>query len=422
MILSILFLLAQAPPAETLALTLDQARELALKNHPALAALDYSARAAAEQPRQILAGLSPQVTASITGSVADDTTRFAFSGLNSPLLISRLGSGVQMTQLLHDAGRTRLLAAAATQRADAQKETIRSARLQVLLAVDRAYYNVLRARALTRVVQQTVEARQLVVDQLAALTESQLRSTIDLAFAKANLVDAQIQLNRANNERDAADADLAVALGLSASTRFDLADRPVNDILPPESEPLVARALAERPELRQLALELEAANRQLAADKLLAKPTLSFQGTAGVLPLVRGNFPHRFAAAGLTLSIPILNGKLFASRQAESALRARAIEKQREDRNNQIARDVRTAFLNARNAFDRLRLTSQLLDQAKLSLDLAQARYDLGLGNIVELSQAQLNFTAADVATANARFEYQTLRSVLRYQLGEGPI
>ena len=87
---------------------------------------------------------------------------------------------------------------------------------------------------------------------------------------------------------------------------------------------------------------------------------------------------------------------------------------------NQIVREVRTAFLNARNAFDRLRLTQELLTQATLSLDLAQTRYDLGLGSIVELSQAQLNQTAAEVSGASARYEYQILRSVLRYQLGEG--
>jgi len=422
MILPVLLLLAQADPVPTMILTLEQARDFALKTHPALASLDYSARAAAEEPKQIQAGLAPQLTGSAVGSVVDDSTRFAFTGLNSPLLISRLGSGLQLSQLLHDGGRTKLLAASASSRAEAQKELLRSARLQVLMGVDRAYYNILRARALTRVVAETVKARQLVVDQVAALTESQLRSTIDLSFARSNLADAQIQLNRANNERDATEAEMAVALGLSTTAHFEIADRPINEVLPPEAEPLVARALAERPELRQLALEVEAANQRLEAEKRLSRPTLAFQGAAGVIPLIRGNFPHRYAAAGLTLTIPILNGKLFESRQTEAALRARALAKQKEERSNLIARDVRTAMLNARNAFDRLRLTSELLDQAKLSLDLAQTRYDLGLGTIVELSQAQLNFTAADVTTANARFEYQILRSVLRFQLGEGAL
>ena len=139
-----------------------------------------------------------------------------------------------------------------------------------------------------------------------------------------------------------------------------------------------------------------------------------------MLPWAQGNFPTHYGAAAVNVTIPILNGHLFDSRQREVTLRIRAIEKVREDQRNRIARDVRTYYLNARNAFERLQLTAELLAQARLGLDLAQSRYDLGLGSIVELSQAQLSQTAAEVAGASARYEYQILRSALRYQIGEG--
>jgi outer membrane protein len=416
--LTLLFALTLS--AQNPSLTLEQAREMALANHPLLASLDFNARAAAETPKQILSTLAPQVNVGITGSVADDSTRFAFQGLASSLLISRFGSGVQLNKVLTDFGRTRLLADSSISRAEAQKEQIKSARLQVLTGVDRAYYSILRARSINRVAEQTVQARQLIVDQVEALTRSQLRSTLDLSFARVNLSDAQILLNRARNELGAAEADFTAALGLRDRPAFQIDDRPVNESLPPEAEPLVERAMNERPELRQIALELKAANQLLDAEKKLSKPTVSFMGAAGVLPLAKGDFPHRYAAAGVSLSLPVFNGKLFESRQTEAALRMRAIEKLKESNSNQIARDVRAAFLNARNAFDRLRLTQELLNQARLSLDLAQTRYDLGLGTIVELSQAQLSQTAAEVSSANARYEYQILRSILRYQLGEG--
>jgi len=409
---------AQNPPT----LTLEQAREMALANHPLLASLDYSSRAAAETPKQILSALAPQVNLGITASVADDNSRFAIQGLASSLLISRVGSGIQLSQLLTDFGRTRLLASSATSRADAQNEVVKSTRLQILSAVDRAYYSILRARSLNRVAEQTVQARKLIVDQVEALTNSQLRSTLDLSFSRVNLADAEILLNRARNEQGAAEAELTAALGLREPPSFQIDERPLNATLPPEAEPLVQRAIQDRPELRQLALELQSATQLLQAEKRLSKPTVSFVGAVGVLPLVKGNYPNRFAAAGVSLSLPIFNGRLFESRQAEVALRMRAIEKLRESNSNQIARDIRAAFLNARNSFDRLRLTQQLLDQARLSLDLAQTRYDLGLGSIVELSQAQLSQTAAEVSSANARYEYQILRSVLRFQLGEGAL
>ena len=414
----IIFLIAATVSAQTL--TLEQAREMALSNHPLLASLDYSARASAELPKQIRSALAPQLGAGLSASIADDTTRFAYSGLASSLLISRAGGGLLLSQLLTDFGRTRLLAEAASTRVDAQKEGIKSARLQILVAVDRAFYSILRARSILRVAEQTVQARQLIVDQVEALTRSQLRSTLDLSFARVNLSDAQILLTRARNELGAAEAEFTAALGLRERPNYQIEDRPLNENLPPESEPLVQRALNERPELRQIALELQSASQLLDAEKKLSKPTVNFLGTVGVLPLAKGSYPNRYAAAGVSVSLPIFNGKLFEFRQAELALRMRAIEKQREFGANQIVREVRTAFLNARNAFDRLRLTKELLTQATLSLDLAQTRYDLGLGSIVELSQAQLNQTSAEVSGASARYEYQILRSVLRYQLGEG--
>lgn len=410
-------LAAQAP-----LLTLEQAREMALKNHPILAALDFNARATAEQPGQIKSALAPQVAAGLSGMGADNSSRFVFAGLTSPLLVSRLGGGVQLNQLISDFGRTRLLADSASSRADAQKQLVFASRLQVLLAVDRAYYSILRARELTRVARQTVEARQLVVDQVTALTQSQLRSTVDLSFAKVNLAEAQLLLNRANNEREAAEADLALALGLGEARNFEVEDRPINEKLPPEAEPLVQRAIAERPELRQLALEIEANAKLLSAEKKLARPTITAQAITGLVSPNPNDFKNRYAAAGVNVSIPVFNGHLFERRQAEVALRSRALEKQKEDRANQIARDVRTAWLNARNAFDRIRLTEELLAQSQLNLDLAQSRYELGLGTIVELSQAQLNKTAAEVTSANARYEYQILRSALRYTLGEGAL
>jgi outer membrane protein len=60
-------------------------------------------------------------------------------------------------------------------------------------------------------------------------------------------------------------------------------------------------------------------------------------------------------------------------------------------------------YLNATTAYDRLALTQQMLQQAQLSLDLAQNRYDLGLGSIVELRQAQLNVTSAQIADRSLR-------------------
>ena len=79
---------------------------------------------------------------------------------------------------------------------------------------------------------------------------------------------------------------------------------------------------------------------------------------------------------------------------------------------------MQVAWLEAQTAFRRLDLTSQLLTQASDSLDLAQQRYNLGLSSIVELTQAQLFQTRAQIEQATARYEYQARSTALRFQTG----
>jgi outer membrane protein len=76
------------------------------------------------------------------------------------------------------------------------------------------------------------------------------------------------------------------------------------------------------------------------------------------------------------------------------------------------------AWLNANSAFQRLSVTQQLLDQATLAENLAQSRYNLGLGSIVELSQAQLNVTLAQITQASAKYDYQTQMSAFNFEIG----
>jgi outer membrane protein len=85
---------------------------------------------------------------------------------------------------------------------------------------------------------------------------------------------------------------------------------------------------------------------------------------------------------------------------------------------NLVTRDVRVSYLNAITAYDRLGLNAQLLRQAQLALDLAQGRYEQGLSSIVELSQAQLNLTSAQISSTSAGYDYQTQRGVLDYEIG----
>jgi len=146
-------------------------------------------------------------------------------------------------------------------------------------------------------------------------------------------------------------------------------------------------------------------------------------GAVGFMPEVWNPTPttpiaNYFDAAVINVQIPVFNGHLFAARRAAASLKAQAEDQKLRDLEDSIARDVRSAWADSSTAYQRLNVTDQLRQQANLALDLAQSRYQLGLGSIVELSQAQLNQTQAEIEQSSARYEYQSQVAMLDYQTG----
>jgi outer membrane protein len=399
-------------------LTLAEARHLAIQNNPQLTAAKLNAAAAYQVPAQYRSSFEPNLFGSFTGVGADDGSRLAAGGLNNPVVYNRVGSGLSIGQMITDFGRTNNLVAMAKLRAAAQDQVTETARAQILLATSRAYFAVLRAKAVMKVADQTVAARQLVVDQVSALAQSKLKSTLDVSFANVNLSDAKLLQVQAQNALKASEAELATAMGLPGEASFVLAEEYMPDPLPNRVSDLVREALQSRPELKDMRLQQSAAERFAKAEHALYYPNITVIGTAGFVPTGHDSVPDRYGAVGVNVTIPIFNGGLFKARQAEAELKAKAVTQNISDIENQVARDVKVAYLNATTAYDRVGLTDELLQQAQLALDLAQSRYDLGLGSIVELSQAQLNHTSAQIANASARYDYQAQRVVVDYQTG----
>ena len=399
-------------------LTLAEAQALAIQNNPQFSAAKFTAAAAAQVPAQFRAAEQPNLFGSVTGVGADNGSRLAAGGLNNPVVYNRLGTGLSVSQMITDFGRTSNLVAMAKLRAQAQDQVTETTRANILLAVSRGYFEVLRAHAVLHVAEQTVKDRQLVVDQVTALAQSKLKSTYDVSLANVNLAEARLLVVQAQNDLKAAEADLATAMGLPNESAFQLSEESMPPPLSPTVSDLLRTALNNRPELRDLRLEESAAERFVKAEHALYYPAFGIVGTAGFAPAAYQTVPGRYGAVGVNVTVPVFNGGLFKARQTEADMKAKAAAQNITDLENRVARDVRIAWLNATAAYDRIALTKQLLDQAQLGLDLAQTRFDLGLGSIVELSLAQLNLTSAQIANTNATYDYQAQRVILDFQTG----
>ena len=333
-------------------------------------------------------------------------------------MYERYSNGVAVGQLLTDFGRTHELVKSSNLHAKAQQENVTTTRADVLLRVDQAYFNVLKSQAVLKVAETTVKTRQLVADQVTALEQNKLRSGLDVSFANVDLSEAKLLLIQAQNDVQASYAELSAALGYSDQRTFVLAEEPLPPVPPSDITQLILEALQNRPEIISQKLDVSSALSYVTAERDLWFPTISAIGVAGLTPVGAPQIAPRYAAAGFNVNVPLFNGHLYGALRSEAAAQAQAQQQFLRDLEDRIVRDVQKAWLNVNAAYQRLAVTDQLLAEANQALDLAQQRYKLGLSSIIELSQAQLNQTQAEIEQTSARYDYDSQISALNYALG----
>src|ERR1700741_2172054 len=147
-----------------------QAESLALRNNPQITVGKLRALEAAQYVREQRSALLPTAYLSLTAVDASDRARIAAGALNNPIIYPRAATGATVSQLVTDFGRTSNLVSSAKSAAKAEDENSAATTAQIIMAVDQAFYNALETRALLQVALQTVDARQLIGNQINALT------------------------------------------------------------------------------------------------------------------------------------------------------------------------------------------------------------------------------------------------------------
>ena len=176
---------------------------MALRNHPLLQAANYDAEAANQVTREAEIGLLPHRHRKPHGGRGDIQQPHCRWLSQQPassrtanrtvwkFISSSPTSGARRTWWARRAWEQRPLPKA---RSKPQQD--------VLLAVNRAYFGVLRAEAVLKVAEETVKARQILTDQITTLEKNKLRSMLDVSFAEVNLAQAQLLLVQAQNDRE----------------------------------------------------------------------------------------------------------------------------------------------------------------------------------------------------------------------------
>ncbi|HTF66557.1 MAG TPA: TolC family protein [Edaphobacter sp.] len=408
-----------AAPAQPSELSLEQAEAIAVASQPRLLAEQLRAKAYAQRVREARAGLQPLVAFNATGALAVDAgTATAAGALTTSAISDRFAYGGNLTQLVTDFGRTSALIQSTRYQAAAQQYLTTLTKAQVRLNVREAYYGTLGAEAVLRAAQAAQSNRHLISRQLETLAQNELRSSLDVNFAKVLESEAELAVVRAQSTVAQERSRLATTMGQQQPVGSHLVEPVTPSAVSAAPEEIVAKAQTQRADLSAAQAQQKAAQEFASSEKRLSYPSLNVLGAAGRLPYHDHTLHDSYAAAGFNLNIPVFNGSLFAARRAEAELEASARIRDTSALCLEVNQQVRDAWYRADEAYRSLDVTARLVAQGKEALRLAQDRYDAGLGSIVELNEAQLNETSAEISAADATYTYLARRAELDFAAG----
>jgi outer membrane protein TolC len=422
--LLVTLVLSAAVPGFAEVLTLDQALALAKKNHPSLQQADATVDVTQARVEQARGVLLPQVNA--TGIFSRSQGSFARVGTGtaapSAATPNNLFSfGLTATQTLWDFGAIERLRLAGFNR-EAQLATERATQLTVALNVRRAYFVAAAQAALVSVAQETLTNTQLHLTQANARVGVGQGTSIDVAQAKTQVANAQLQLINANNALTLSLVSLSQAVGVLTPQDWQVNDALLEPV-PHEDDAvteLVQQALDARPEVAAIRKQQEAVVAQRLAAIGGYVPTLNANGSvseAGTDPTALG--PNW--AFGVTLNWNLFNGLQTTGQVHEADAQARVLKAQLDTQLLQVRVDVeqaRATVMAQRTALDS---ADAAVAAAQEQLALAEARFKNGVGSLLEVGDAQLQSTTAHAQRVQARLNLATARAQLLAALGVSP-
>jgi outer membrane protein len=417
-------------------LTLERAVEIALRYHPARMAAESQAQAAGERVDQARSGILPQVYGVAeylrgTDNGIGDTAYLPALGIPRAPTAGRhvnqltetfdnYTGGISAFQYLFDFGRTRGLIAQRDAEADAQRARLRLVELDLVFEVSKAYFDLVGAREIVKVFEQAVGQRREHLNEAKVKGKAGLRPEIDTYTADAELARAQLHLVDARNAAATAKVTLDAAMGLGERAleyrQPDVLPSPEPLVQPLES--YVRRAFENRPDLKMLEDDARAAGAEIVEYKSDYLPSVG--AAAGVNTRGQTATPGTNFYAGLVVSWPIFNGFLTDHEVAEARLRQDAVRHAIADLRQRVVLDVQRGFLDFQASLERIREVDQTLAASRVELDLATKRYETGLGNIIELTDAQRRFTEDGAASVRALAGFSIAKAALARDTGTG--
>ncbi|MBI3248020.1 MAG: TolC family protein [Deltaproteobacteria bacterium] len=409
----------QPPP-----LTLQEAVDTALRHHPTIRMDRATIEAAQQRVRQQIAGYLPKGAYTYTYSRQQRPLSAAVGGVQVGGQQQRTFSQIfnfnstnfSMTQLLFDFGRNLNSIQAAVASVDASTADLETTQQAVIFNTKQAYYGLLSSQQLLGVAEETVRQNQKHLEEAQARFEVGVAPRFDVTQAQVQVSNAELNLVTARNNVDLGFETLRTAMGQTEPLRVTLTEVLAQPPASLNEEPVLQQAYARRPELESLRAQQRAVNERITALQKQYLPSLSgsaqYNWTGREYPLQQGWL------WGMTVTVPLFDSILTTSQLGEAQATLRNLQAQEQNLRQQVTLEVRQSILNARRAVESIRVSGQTQVQAQENLELAEGRYAAGVGNIIEVTDAQVSLTSARANNIKALYDYKTALAELEKAIG----
>ena len=418
---------AHAQTAPTLdvisdSLTLDGTLRSVLDANPAITTLDELANAANGRLAQTRTGFLPQVTGTATYTRIDPVVKLPFGGETLQLAPNNnYDAHITAQYLLLDFGKSDATVKLAESQVQTAKDNINVTRRDLAFTAAQVYYNILFMRESIKVQDAQITSLQAHRNEMQKRVEGGVSTKFDVTTTDVRITQAQNTKIDLQNQLRNQQVQLARLLHKPSQ-----ADVPVKGRLAFQPQPVdvnteVAKAIENRPEVK---MARDAETTATLQQRLVEHSNMPSLGVGAQVGAKNGYLPNLSQIKPNTLgvvqlSVPIYDGNKNKNQRVEALANARAAQSRTLDTQEQIRADVRQAANNIEFSQARYNNAQQQIAQATDALTRAQGRYRYGVGQNLDVLDAETQLAQARLARAQAMYNYTLGQYQLKHATGE---
>ncbi|MGD9928555.1 MAG: TolC family protein [Mangrovibacterium sp.] len=391
-------------------LTLEQCINAGLQNNPGFQSSQIFLEENKTKVDEAYSGYYPAVNIS---SDAD-----AYSKSNGNQRYENYNTGISASYTIFNGYRTKATYNAAKNNYDANTYRHESNKQDLTLNIIYAYYKTLQAERILTSAEEAVKNSKLHLEFAIAKQKAGMATRSDILKSEVELSNAELNKIKAANSLLAVKGNLNQLMGLASNNAIEIVDdlseldgnRKSYDLL-------LAEAMNSRTEVKRFQLLLNAQQNYILVAKSEYYPSLN------------ANANYNFAGAeitgmqqnwwlGMTLTIPVFKGFSTKARVTGEELALKGLEKDFEALKQQIGQEVWNAFLAVKESFEKIETSSKGLESARENLSISEGEYKEGVGSIIQLTDAQTTFVAAEQNYIQAVADYKISLAELKRTIG----